>query len=77
MPRRYVGGSFDIFDADDDGAAPSATTSLVGSHLQNICIEIESNDHVDVSFTLSPNGARRMIEAINAALAEIATQPVK
>lgn len=71
MPQKYLGQSFDTLG--DDTAR--AEVSLVGSHLQNVCIEIESSG-VDLSFILSPNGARKMIAGIEAALAAIKPEDV-
>ena len=67
MPQRYIGKSFDMLDGEHTARAE---VSIVGSHLQNVCVEIES-DGADVSFILSPSGSRKMIEAIEAALSEI------
>lgn len=67
MPQRYIGKSFDTFGED---SCANATISLVGSHLQNVCIEIES-DAAEMSFILSPLGARKLIEAVQAALTEL------
>lgn len=68
MPRKYIGHSFDALGGEHTSRAE---VSLVGSHLQNICIEVEG-DGVDVSVLLSPSGAAKMITAIQAAIDEIA-----
>lgn len=67
MPQHYIGQSFDTVGED---SCANATVSLVGSHLQNISVEVES-DAADLSFIVSPGGARRMIAALEAALAEL------
>lgn len=70
MPQKYIGQSLDTMDGEH---AASAEVSLVGSHLQNICIEVEG-DGVDVSVILSPGGTRRLIAALQVALDEVKTQ---
>lgn len=70
MPKRYIGDSFDTMGGE---SCANATVSLVGSHLQNICVEVES-DAADLSFILSPVGARKMIDALQAALTALAQQ---
>ena len=67
MPQKYIGKSFDTFG---DDSCTTAEVSLVGSHLQNVCIEVES-DAAEMSFILSPGGARKLIEAVQAALTEL------
>lgn len=67
MPQKYIGSGFDMMGGDSDAMA---SVSLVGSHLQNICVEIET-DAAELSFIVSPGGARKMIAALEAALAEL------
>jgi len=73
MARKYVGASFATIDSED---GDNATVSLVGSHLQNICVEVEAG-YSELSFIVSPVGARKMIAALEAALeaSKLATSP--
>jgi hypothetical protein len=67
VPQQYIGKRFDTLGGE---STANAEVSLVGSHLQNVCIEVES-DAADISFILSPVGARKMIDALQAALVEL------
>jgi len=69
VAQRYIGQSIATIDDED---SESATVSLVGSHLQNICIEVEAG-YAELSFIMSPRGARKLIAAMEKALAEAAT----
>lgn len=67
LAQKYLGMGFDTMGGD---SCSSAIVSLVGSHLQNVCIEVES-DAAELSFILSPGGAQKLIAALQAALAEL------
>lgn len=67
MAKRYIGQSFDAIGGGD---GPSVEISLVGSHLQNICIEVEGGT-LEMSFILSPVGARKLVAGLEVALAEL------
>lgn len=67
MTQRYIGQHFDTLGGE---SVANAEVSLVGSHLQNVCVEVES-DAAEFSFILSPVGARKMIDALQSALAEL------
>lgn len=70
MPRKYVGRPLDTMGGEHVGRAE---VSLVGSHLQNICIEVEG-DGVDVSIMLSPGGTQSLIATLQLALDEVEKQ---
>jgi hypothetical protein len=67
LPKKYIDHNFPAFDNWECGA--QVAVCLVGSHLQNICIEVEG-DIVETSVMLSPGSARKMIEVLQVALAE-------
>ena len=68
MPQKYIGDAFSTMNEDD--SCSTAEVSLVGSHLQNVCIEVES-DAAEMSFILSPGGTRELIKALELALADL------
>ena len=70
MPKEHIDAGFEISGSDCDDPT-DAIISLIGSHLQNVCVDIESYS-ANVSVIMSPSGVRMMIEGLQKALAVLA-----